>query len=55
MLEAWKGRGVGKALLHHLADRAHVEGVVRFTALMLATNEPMKHLLEGMGEPVVLD
>jgi GNAT superfamily N-acetyltransferase len=55
VLESWQGRGVGKALLHHLADRARLEGIFRFTALMLATNEPMRRLLEELGEPFVLD
>jgi GNAT superfamily N-acetyltransferase len=51
----WQGRGVGTMLLHSLADRAREEGVRRFTALMLADNEPMAHLLGDIGETRILD
>jgi RimJ/RimL family protein N-acetyltransferase len=53
--DGWQGRGVGTLLLHRLADRAREEGVRRFTALMLADNEPMAHLLGDIGETGVLD
>jgi GNAT superfamily N-acetyltransferase len=55
VLETWQGRGVGKALLRRLAERARAEGISRFTALMLADNSPMRRLLADLGEPVVLD
>lgn len=55
VLETWQGRGVGKALLHRLAERARAEGIARFTTLMLADNTPMRRLLANLGEPVVLD
>src|SRR5215212_404540 len=48
-LEPWQGRGVGKALLHRLADRARNEGITQFTALMLSDNRAMRRLLEGRG------
>jgi GNAT superfamily N-acetyltransferase len=54
VLETWQGRGVGKALLRRLADRARMENVSRFTALMLADNRPMRRVLEDLGEPVTL-
>src|SRR3954453_12654135 len=49
VLESWQGRGVGKALLHRLADRARDEGITQFTALMLADNRPMRALLAVLG------
>lgn len=49
VLEPWQGRGVGKALLHRLADRARDEGITRFTALMLSGNRPMRRLLADLG------
>ena len=49
VLEAWQGRGVGKALLHRLADRARDEGITQFTALMLSDNRPMRRLLADLG------
>ena len=54
VLETWQGRGVGKALLHRLADRAREEGISRFTALMLAHNRPMRQLLADLGATRVL-
>jgi GNAT superfamily N-acetyltransferase len=54
VLEAWQGRGVGKALMRGLAERARQEGVSRFTALMLAHNSPMRHLLAELGPIRVL-
>ena len=49
VLERWQGRGVGKALLHRLADRARDEGIAQFTALMLSDNRPMRRLLADLG------
>ena len=54
VLESWQGRGVGKTLMRGLADRARVEGISRFTALMLAHNSPMRHLLAELGPIRVL-
>jgi len=55
VLDAWQGRGVGRVLLHRLADRARAEGIHRFTALMLNGNRRMRRLLGDLGDPVVLD
>lgn len=49
VLEPWQGRGVGKALLHRLANRAADEGITEFTALMLSGNRPMRSLLADLG------
>ena len=54
VLEPWQGRGVGKALMRRLADRAREEGISRFTALMLAHNSPMRRLLAELGPTRVL-
>ena len=54
VLESWQGRGVGKALMRALADRAREEGITSFTALMLAHNRPMRQLLADLGPPRVL-
>ncbi len=54
VLEAWQGRGVGKALMRGLADRAREEGISRFTALMLAQNGAMRQLLADLGPARVL-
>ncbi len=50
----WQGRGLGTALLGLLADRARVEGITRFTALILATNREMLDVFEGLGPVRIL-
>ncbi len=51
----WQGRGLGTVLLGLLADRAHDEGIRRFTALMLATNRDMLDLFEKLGPIRILE
>jgi len=46
----WQRRGLGTALLGHLATSARAEGITRFTGLVLEDNEPMRQLLESLGE-----
>jgi GNAT superfamily N-acetyltransferase len=53
--DEWQGRGVGTTLLHALADRARQEGIRHFTALMLAENGAMAHLLGDLGKTRVLE
>ena len=50
--DAWQGRGVGRALLRRLAERARENGIERFSGLILAENTPMLRLMAGLG-PVV--
>jgi RimJ/RimL family protein N-acetyltransferase len=51
----WQRQGVGTELLHRLADRARDGGVSRFTALMLADNTAMRHVLGDLGAVRVVD
>jgi GNAT superfamily N-acetyltransferase len=46
----WQRRGLGTLLLRHLAARAREEGITRFTGLVLGSNEPVRHLLEALGD-----
>jgi RimJ/RimL family protein N-acetyltransferase/nucleotide-binding universal stress UspA family protein len=46
----WQRRGVATELLDRLVDRAHEEGIERFTALLLAENNDALRLLERLGE-----
>jgi RimJ/RimL family protein N-acetyltransferase len=54
VLESWQGRGVGKALLRRLADRAWDEGITQFTAVMLSDNRAMRRLLADLGTTQLL-
>src|SRR3954468_19758685 len=38
VVDDWQGRGVGRALLEALVERAHEEGVERFQATLLRSN-----------------
>jgi GNAT superfamily N-acetyltransferase len=49
VVDAWQRRGLGTALTALLANRARQEGVERFTALLLATNEGMMRMLRRLG------
>jgi GNAT superfamily N-acetyltransferase len=55
VIDDWQGRGVGTALLDLLAERACAEGVVRFTALLLAENRDMLEVLEAIAPLSVVD
>jgi RimJ/RimL family protein N-acetyltransferase len=48
----WQGRGVATVLLDRLVERAHEEGVERFTAIVLAENAEALRLLAHLGETV---
>lgn len=45
----WQNRGLGTALLRRLAARALEEEITRFTALVLAENPPVRHMLDTLG------
>ena len=49
VIDDWQGRGLGTALCTLLAARAREEGVERFTALLLASNEQMLDVLASLG------
>ena len=51
----WQGLGLGTALTRILAGRASEEGLSAFTALLLAENDSMMGLFEGIGSVVVDD
>ena len=55
VIDDWQGKGLGTLLLELLAVRAREEGISRFTALMLASNDDMMQLLESLGPVRVLD
>ena len=48
----WQNRGLGSELLERLVERAHEEGIERFTAVVLADNNDALRLLERLGDTV---
>jgi len=50
VVDDWQGQGVGGRLAAALADRARVEAITSFTALVLADNELMLNLLRHLGQ-----
>lgn len=55
VVDDWQGRGLGTALLQHLAERARAEGIDHFTAIMLASNREMLALCKELGPTVLHD
>jgi nucleotide-binding universal stress UspA family protein/GNAT superfamily N-acetyltransferase len=49
----WQGRGVGTRLLDALVDRARAEGVRRFDAPILATNDEAIRVFERLGDTTI--
>ena len=45
----WQAQGLGTAMVERLAERAGEEGIVRFTATVLGTNEAAQRMLRGLG------
>ncbi len=50
VVDEWQGRGLASALLHDLAARAREEGIARFSASVLAVNDPIMKLFRKFGE-----
>ena len=55
VVDDWQGRGLGTFLLELISARARQEGIRTFTALMLAENRRMRHLLKRLGPVRVID
>jgi GNAT superfamily N-acetyltransferase len=55
VIDDWQRRGLGGLLLEVIGERARAEGITRFTAMMLATNERMLKLLRRTGSVRVVD
>lgn len=50
VVDDWQGRGLATTLLHDLGSRAREEGVERFSASVLAENDPAMNLFRRMGD-----
>ena len=46
VVDHWQGRGLGTLLLEEITERARNAGIERFSATVLAANDPMITLLE---------
>jgi magnesium-transporting ATPase (P-type)/GNAT superfamily N-acetyltransferase len=55
VIDDWQGRGLGTLLLEVISARARQEGITRFTALMLATNQEMMDLLQALDPVRIVD
>jgi GNAT superfamily N-acetyltransferase len=55
VVDDWQGRGLGTLLLAAISARAREERVCTFTALMLASNGEMMHLLRELGSVRIVD
>ena len=54
VIDAWQGRGAGTAMCNLIAERAREEGIERFTALLLASNDQMQDVLASLGPANVI-
>jgi GNAT superfamily N-acetyltransferase len=50
VLDAWQGRGVGRALVRRLADRARSAGIDRLRGLMLVGHEAPRRLIAEIAD-----
>lgn len=50
VVDDWQGRGLASTLLRDLATRARKEGIERFSASVLAGNDPIMKLFRGFGD-----
>lgn len=50
VVDDWQGRGLATTLLDKLAGRAREEGIQRFSATVLADNDPMLKVFRRMGD-----
>lgn len=55
VVDDWQRRGVGTLLLEVISGRAREEGIKTFTALMLATNQEMMDVFQGLGPVRIVD
>lgn len=53
VVDHWQGRGLGSLLLEEITERARASGVERFTALVLASNEPVISMLGQLDSDAV--
>ena len=55
MQDAWQARGVGSALMAHIAGIAIDNGIPGFAADVLANNQPMLNVFRNAGFPFETD
>jgi ribosomal protein S18 acetylase RimI-like enzyme len=51
VVDSEQGKGLGRLLLHRLVAAADERGIERFECSVLASNEPMRNLLESLAQP----
>ncbi len=51
VIDEWQGRGIGTLLFQRLVAAARERGIHRIRAEVLATHQPLRHLVEALGLP----
>jgi len=55
VIDSYQNKGLGKILFTRLMAAARERGIRRFHGVMLASNEPMKHLLHSIGQKICFE
>jgi GNAT superfamily N-acetyltransferase len=55
VIDRYQNKGSGKILFTRLMAAARERGIQRFHGVMLASNEPMKHLLHSVGQKICFE
>jgi len=55
VIDSYQNKGLGKILFTRLMAAARERGFQRFHGTMLASNQPMKHLLHSVGQKICFE
>jgi GNAT superfamily N-acetyltransferase len=55
VIDSYQNKGLGKILFTRLMAAARERGIQRFHGVMLASNDPMKHLLHSIGQKICFE
>jgi GNAT superfamily N-acetyltransferase len=55
VIDSYQNKGLGKILFTRLMAAARERGIQRFHGIILASNQPMKHLLHSVGQRICFE